>query len=52
MADGQICAIDMGVLHFNAPPIRINFTSLETIVLPDAENRTIVLHSSEHNTEV
>ena len=38
----------MGVSHFNAPaggdPLRINFTSPETrgIVLPDAENRTII----------
>jgi len=32
--------------------IRINFTSSETrrIVLPDAENRTMYLHSSGHNT--
>jgi len=48
---GQVFASDKGVPHFNAlargdPPanIRINFTFPETrmIVLPDAENRTIV----------
>jgi len=47
------------VIHFNASPleviaanIRINFTSPETrgIVLPDAENRTIVSYSSKQNT--
>ena len=45
----------MGVPHFNADSAnnRINFTSPETrgmgIVLPEAENRTIV-SSSGHNT--
>ena len=46
MADiGRIFPIDRGVPHFNAPAnVRIIFTSSETkgIVLPDAENRTIV----------
>jgi len=47
---GQMCAIDEGVPHFNAPGgwcpanIRINFIFPETrgIVLLDAVNRTII----------